>query len=56
MKASRFSEAQIIQLLQQAERSEQSISTLGREYRITEPTVYRWRKQGGGITMPEAQR
>jgi putative transposase len=56
MKASRFSEEQIIQLWQRAECSEQSISTLCREYGITETTFYRWRKQFGGITGPEAQR
>jgi putative transposase len=56
MRASRFSEEQIIHLLQQAERGEQPISTLCREYSITETTFYRWRKKFGGMTIPDAQR
>ncbi len=56
MRASRFSEEQIIHLLQQAERGAQPISTLCREYGITETTFYRWRKKFGGLTVPDAQR
>ena len=56
MRASRFSEEQIIHLLQQAERSEQPISTLCREYGITETTFYRWRKKFTGMAVPDAQR
>jgi putative transposase len=56
MRASRFSEEQIIHLLQQAERSEESIGTLCRAHGITETTFYRWRKQFGGMTVSDAQR
>jgi putative transposase len=56
MRASRFSEEQIIHLLPQAERGEQSIGALCREHGITEPTCYRWRQQFGGMTVPDAQR
>ena len=56
MRSSRFSEEQIIHLLQQAERGEQSISTLCRDYRMTETTFYRCRKKFGGMTVPDAQR
>ncbi len=56
MRASRFSEEQIIHLLQQAERGEQPISTLCREYGITETTFYRWRKKFAGMAVPDAQR
>jgi putative transposase len=56
MKVSWFSDEQIIHLLQQAERGEQPISTLCREYSITETTFYRWRKKFGGMTVPDAQR
>jgi putative transposase len=56
MRASRFSEEQIIHLLQQAERGEQSISLLCRVHGITETTFYRWRKKFGGITVSDAQR
>lgn len=56
MRASRFSEEQIIQLLQQAERGEQSISLLCRAHGITETTFYRWRQKFGGMTVSDAQR
>jgi putative transposase len=56
MRASRFSAEQIIHLLQQAERGEESIGTLCRTHGITETTFYRWRKQFGGMTVSDAQR
>jgi putative transposase len=56
MRASRFSEEQIIQLLQQAERGEQPISMLCRAHGIRETTFYRWRQRFGGMTVSDAQR
>ena len=56
MKNSLFSTEQIITILDQAEREEQSISALCRAHGISEPTFYRWRKQFGGMTVSEAQR
>jgi putative transposase len=56
MKASRFSEEQIIQLLQRAERDEQPIGVLCRDHSISEQTFYRWRKKFGGMTVPDTQR
>ncbi len=54
MRASRFSEEQIIHLLHQAERGEQSISTLCRAPGMTETTFDRWRQKFGGITVSDA--
>jgi putative transposase len=56
MRASRFSEEQSIHLLQQAERGEESISTLCRAYSIAETTFYRWRQKFAGMAVPDAQR
>jgi putative transposase len=56
MRASRFSEEQIIHLLQRAERGEQPIGVLCREYGISEQTFYRWRQKFGGLTVSDAQR
>jgi putative transposase len=56
MKNSQFSTEQIITILDQAERAEQSISAICRTHGISETTFYRWRKQFGGMTVSEAQR
>jgi len=56
MQSSQFSEEQIIKLLTQAERGEQTIGVLCRDYGISEATFYRWRKKFGGMTVAEAQR
>ncbi len=56
MRISQFSTEQIIKILEQAERAEQSISAICRAYGISEATFYRWRKQFGGMSVNEAQR
>jgi putative transposase len=43
MRASQFSEEQILHLLHQAKRGEQPIGVLCREHGISEKTIYRWR-------------
>jgi putative transposase len=56
MKASQFSDEQIVQILQQAERDEQTIGAVCRSHAIAEATFYRWRKKFGGLTISEVQR
>ena len=56
MKANQCSSEQIIRILEQAERGEQTINVICREHHIAEATFYRWRKQFGGMTVAEAQR
>ena len=56
MKASQFSSEQIIRILDQVERGEQTIGAICREHHIAETTFLRWRKQFGGMTVAEAQR
>jgi putative transposase len=56
MKASQFSDEQIVQILHQAERDDQTIGAVCRAHGITESTFYRWRKQFGGMTVSEVQR
>jgi putative transposase len=56
MKANQFSDEQIVQLLQQAERDEQTIEALCRAYGIAEATFYRWRKKFGGMAQNDVQR
>jgi putative transposase len=56
MKTSQFASEQIIKILEQAERGEPTIGTLCRAHGITATTFYRWRKQVGGMTVPDTQR
>jgi putative transposase len=42
--------------LPQAERGDESISTLGRAHGIPETPFSRWRQQFGGMTVSDAQR
>ena len=56
MKTSQFSDEQIVQILQQAERDEQTIGAVCRSHGIAEATFYRWRKKFGGLTQNEVQR
>lgn len=54
MKKSRFSEAQIIGVLKQAEQG-RSVTDLCREHGITPATFYRWRSAYGGMEVSQAQ-
>lgn len=56
MKQGQFSQEQIISILHQAEKGEQTIQAICREHGIAEPTFYRWRKAYGGMTVSEASR
>ena len=56
MKASQHTAEQIIKILEQAEKGDQTIGAICRTNGIAENTFYRWRKQFGGMTVAEAQR
>ena len=56
MKQGQFSPEQIITILHQAEKGEQTIQAICREHNITETTFYRWRRIYGGMSTSEAQR
>ncbi len=56
MKRGQFSQEQIVSILHQAERGEQTIQALCKEHSISEVTFYRWRKAYGGMTVSEASR
>jgi putative transposase len=55
MRKSRFTEAQIIQALQEWDAGAK-LSDLGRRLGVTEQTLYRWKKQYGGLQLSEAKR
>ena len=55
MKGKRCSEEQIIRLLHDAE-ALGNVRDVGRQHNIAEPTLYRWRRQLGGMEVSEAKR
>src|SRR3954470_23146377 len=55
MKTSQHTPEQIIRIIQQAEKGEQSIATICRQHGIAENTFYRWRKAYGGMSVNELQ-
>lgn len=56
MKTTTHTPEQIIKILEQADKGEQSIAAICREHGIAENTFYRWRKAYGGMSVNEAQR
>lgn len=56
MKQGQISQEQIIAILQQAERGEQTVATICHAHGITETTFYRWRKKYGDLSVSEATR
>jgi putative transposase len=56
MKQSKFSEEQIIAILREAEKGEQTIGAVCGAYSISENTFYKWRQKYGGIEVSESRR
>ncbi|WP_322489297.1 transposase [Chloroflexus sp.] len=56
MRSSQHTAEQIVKILEQAERGEQSVGAVCREHGIAEATFYRWRRAYGGMSASEAQR
>lgn len=56
MQNKQFSDAQIVAILQQAEKGEQTITEVCRQHNIAETTFYRWRSRFGSMNVNEAVR
>lgn len=56
MKHSQYTTEQIIKILEQAEKGEQTIGAICRQHAITETTFYRWRRAYGGMSLNEVAR
>ena len=55
MKKNKFTEAQIIKILQEGEAGK-AVADLCREHSIHESTYYNWKKKYGGMQVQEMQR
>jgi len=51
MKKARFTEEQIVRILEQADKGEQTITDVCREHGISQATFYSWRKQFRGMNV-----
>jgi putative transposase len=56
MKAHHYTAEQIIKVLEQADRGEQTVGAVCSAHGVAEATFYRWRKLYGGMSVAEAQR
>jgi putative transposase len=56
MKLNQHTAEQIIKILEQAEKGEQTVAAVCREHGIAENTFYRWRKAYGAMSLNEVQR
>lgn len=56
MKTTTHTPEQIIKIIEQAEKGDQTIGAICREHGIAETTFYRWRRAYGGMSVNEAQR
>ena len=56
MKTSQHTAEQIIKIIEQAEKGEQSIAAICRQHGIAEHTFSHWRNAYGGMSVTEVQR
>lgn len=56
MKRKRFSEEQIVRILQDADRSESTVDELCKRHGVSQQSFYRWKKQYGGMDVTDVRR
>jgi transposase-like protein len=56
MKTSKFSEEQVVKILEEGDKSEQTVDELCRKHGIHKQTYYGWRKKYGSLNTTDLQR
>lgn len=54
MRKSKFSETQIVAIVRESEREGVTVAEVAKKYRITQTTVFRWRRKFGGLEPKQA--
>ena len=55
MKKKRYSEEQVIRILREVE-SGSPVAEVARQYGVSEPTIFRWKRRYGGLSESELKR
>ncbi len=55
MKTSKYSEEQVIRILQQADKPDMTVEKVCREHGISEATYYKWKKQYRGMAVNQVK-
>jgi len=56
MQKKRFTEAQIVAILKEAQQGDKTIGEVCRQHGISDHTFYRWRQKYEGMQVPEVHR